>query len=120
VANVRVEIKNDAADQTKKKNKNKKIKKKKKSFLTIKSVTGTLITNRTYYQKETHPNGQMFHHQYQTVMIEYICPTGGWFPKIWNEGIFGKGEKGKSYTRKEERMNFVCFLKKKKFLIFVR
>ena len=97
VANVRVEIKDDAADadKTKKKKTKTKTKKKKKSFLTIKSVKGTMITNRTYYQKKIHPNGQKFHHQYQTVMIEYICPNGGWFPKIWNEGVFGKGEKGK-------------------------
>ena len=60
------------------------------NYLKITNVYGSLITNKTYYQKKKYPDGSTFYMQYKTISIEHSCPSGGWFPKLWKEGINGK------------------------------
>lgn len=60
------------------------------NYLKITNVYGSLITNKTYYHKKKYPDGSTFYMQYKTISIEHSCPSGGWFPKLWKEGINGK------------------------------
>jgi hypothetical protein len=79
VANIQIKITSDDLNTENNKNWS-------SSFLSIKRVYGTLITNDTY----RHTNGQTFIHQYQTLSIEHECPSNGWFPLFWGPGMHGK------------------------------
>jgi len=57
------------------------------SFLTLGTVKGTMVTNKTFYESALYPDGELFAKQYQTLSIEHVCPSGGWFPKLWGAGV---------------------------------
>ena len=55
--------------------------------LSVLSLFSLKVTNKTFYESELYPDGELFAKQYQTLSIEHVCPSGGWFPKLWGAGV---------------------------------